>query len=287
MARCYKDKRISEWTQQSGCFLRARCVLTSRLLLQQEVLVCWGWLVMAAPVSRWSASPVPVGTMTCWQALVPLGKRAVNTIHIVVITKGPTFTPSSTALMTLVTDATFSLSSKSMPSSITWSAQRMRLARLWYTRLWQEDSAELRRQENMVRDRERCNETTQGDDEGHRKKLKPCTPIYLASITAYSKTFGRLRTCKTTDTLMWTVEKKKLHTGDWGVTTQKIRVLFLPAVNGTFRSKTRVCPGPVPTCCHWFTVLEYPFTTSAKLSPMLSAKQLSLLSLAEQKSFEK
>lgn len=54
-----------------------------------------------------------------------------------------TFTPSSTALMTLVTDATFSLSSKSMPSSITWSAQRMRLARLWYTRLWQEDSAEL------------------------------------------------------------------------------------------------------------------------------------------------
>lgn len=54
-----------------------------------------------------------------------------------------TFTPSSTALMTLVTDATFSLSSKSMPSSITWSAQRIRLARLWYTRLWQEDSAEL------------------------------------------------------------------------------------------------------------------------------------------------
>lgn len=53
--------------------------------------------------------------------------------------------------MTLVTDATFSLSSKSMPSSITWSAQRIRLARLWYTRLWHEDSAELlKRHENGV-----------------------------------------------------------------------------------------------------------------------------------------
>lgn len=48
-----------------------------------------------------------------------------------ILSPGPTFTPSSTALMTLVTDATFSLSSKSMPSSITWSAQRIRLARLW------------------------------------------------------------------------------------------------------------------------------------------------------------
>lgn len=145
------------------------CVRTSQPLLQQEVLVCWGWLVMAAPVSRWSAWPVPVGTMTCRPALVPPWSWAVNTIHIVPITKGPTFTPSSTALITLVTDATFSLSSKSMPSSITWSAQRMRLARLWYTRLWQEDSAELRRQENIIRDREGCNETTQGDAEGHRK----------------------------------------------------------------------------------------------------------------------
>lgn len=69
-------------------------------------------------------------------------------IQISFVTKGLTFTPSSTALMTLVTDATFSLSSKSMPSSITWSAQRIRLARLWYTRLWQEDSAELMKESN-------------------------------------------------------------------------------------------------------------------------------------------
>ena len=57
--------------------------------------------------------------------------------------------------MTLVTDATFSLSSKSMPSSITWSAQRMRLARLWYTRLWQEDSAELLRERGNNEERTR------------------------------------------------------------------------------------------------------------------------------------
>ena len=78
-------------------------------------------------------------------------------------TKGPTFTPSSTALMTLVTDATFSLSSKSMPSSITWSAQRMRLARLWYTRLWQEDSAELlKRCQNRVGARVRVEQSIEG-----------------------------------------------------------------------------------------------------------------------------
>lgn len=57
--------------------------------------------------------------------------------------------------MTLVTDATFSLSSRSMPSSITWSAQRMRLARLWYTRLWQEDSAELSGKTRWLIERER------------------------------------------------------------------------------------------------------------------------------------
>lgn len=46
-----------------------------------------------------------------------------------------TFTPSSTALMTPFTVVTISLSSEFTPSSITWSDQRMRLARLWYTRL--------------------------------------------------------------------------------------------------------------------------------------------------------
>lgn len=42
-----------------------------------------------------------------------------------------TFTPSSTALITVVTVVTVSLSSRSMPSSITWSDQRMRFAKLW------------------------------------------------------------------------------------------------------------------------------------------------------------
>lgn len=61
-----------------------------------------------------------------------------------------TFTPSSTALMMLVTFATVSFSSRSTPSSITWSDQRMRFARLWYTRLRQDDTEELHKDEPKV-----------------------------------------------------------------------------------------------------------------------------------------
>lgn len=144
-----------------------------------------------------------------WQQSRILKKKA---IQISSITKGPTFTPSSTALMTLVTDATFSLSSKSMPSSITWSAHRIRLARLWYTRLWQEESAELLKElNNKVRNAEECEKANGSSRELHWRWPKmntesrtPCTlpSIYhlLNYIHVFRGTFVEdMRICLATD----------------------------------------------------------------------------------------